>query len=254
MKCIDREKRIERQRITGCAVPQRNLEHPYALDVNESTRALRRAIELDPSNATAHMMLGHGLSQLGQHVEARALMRRARELDPLFAMTYAMSSQIAFQAREYAEALEYARQAIAMYPQLWIAYMQLGQALEQTGDPAGALEALAAAERHSGGNSKPLALRGYIFGRLNRREEALAILAQLEAAAQTSYVPPHALALVNAGVNRKEEAARWLERALDENDVHLTFLHLDPKWDAWRNERLFQSILERCRFADAHET
>ena len=45
--------------------------------------ALRRAVELDPSNGTGHRTLGHVLSQRGRQAEAMAAMARARELNPL---------------------------------------------------------------------------------------------------------------------------------------------------------------------------
>jgi TolB-like protein/Tfp pilus assembly protein PilF len=216
---------------------------------NLSVRALRRAIELDPSNAFAHLVLGHVLSQLGQQEEARPLMRRARELDPLFTMTYALSAHVAFQARDFGEAEEMARQTIAMDPQFWVGYMQLAQPLEQLGDFSGALAALDQGIRYSGGNAKTRSLRGYVLARMGRGDEALTVLAELEANARQQYVPPYALALINAGLGREDEVRRWLERAFDERDIHLGFLPVDPKWDAWRKQPWFIALLERCQFA-----
>ena len=43
--------------------------------------------------------------------------------------------------------------------------MQLGQAYEQLSEPQFALDALNDGARLSGGNSKPLALRGHVFAR-----------------------------------------------------------------------------------------
>jgi tetratricopeptide (TPR) repeat protein len=107
--------------------------------------ALRRAVSLDASLAIAHQVLGHLLSQMGKHDEAKASLRRARELEPLAAMPLAMSSQVAFQARDYGAALDYAVQAIAFDSQLWIGHMMRGQALERMGRHALALDALTAA-------------------------------------------------------------------------------------------------------------
>ena len=74
--------------------------------------ALRRAVEIDPSNAMALRTLGHVLSQMGRHREAEDAMRRMRALDSFSAMNHALSSQVAFQARDNAAAIKHARQAI----------------------------------------------------------------------------------------------------------------------------------------------
>lgn len=221
-----------------------------------------QAIQRDPKYALAwsgiaqtlgaalgHLVLGHVLSQLDQQEEARLMMRRARELDPIFPLTYALSSQVAFQARDFTEAQELARQTIAIDPQFWVGYMQLGQALEQLNDLPAAVATLDHAIRYSGGNSKPRALRAYVLARMGRSEEASAVLAEFEASASQRYVPPYALALINAGLGREDDARRWLELAFTERDIHLGFLPVDPKWDAWRKAPWFVSLLDRCQFA-----
>jgi hypothetical protein len=42
------------------------------------------------------------------------------------------------------------------------------------------------------------------------------------------YVPPHAVALVSAGLQEQELALDWLERAYEADDLHLAFLTVDP--------------------------
>lgn len=209
----------------------------------------RRAVDLDPRNAWAHIMLGHLLSQMGRHNEALAETRRARELDPQNAITYALSSQVAFQARDYAAALDHASQAIALDPELWIGHMMRGQAYEQTGEAELALNALAIAERFSGGNSKPVALRGYILARTGRRNQARDVLTALEVRSRERYVPPYAMALVHAGLGDTDAVFEWLDRAFDVRDVHLIYLPPDPKWDAARSDPRFVALLTRCGFA-----
>lgn len=216
--------------------------------------AFRRAVTLDPRYAVAHRSLGHALSQMGRHGEASLSMKRARDLDPLYAMTHAMSSHVAFQARDYTAALELARQAIALDPEFWIGHMVLAQAHLEVGDIRAALNASTVATRFSGHNSKPLALRGYAFARAGRPAEALEVLNALEEASLTRYVPPYAMALVNAGLNRRDAAFDGLERAYRGRDVHLIFLTVDPKWDPFRSDPRFEGLLERCGFTRAAST
>ena len=209
---------------------------------------LRRALTLDPRSAPAHLTLGHALSQMGRHGEALLSTRRARELDPLSAIMPALSSQVAFQARDYRTALDYARQAVVLDPEFWIGHMMRGQALEQLGEHESALEALTTAARFSGQNTKPLSLRAYILAKSGRADEARAMLRTLETVSKTQYVPPYAMALIHAGLQQRESAFVWLERAYDARDVHLIYLPVDPKWDAYRASPRFEALIVRCGF------
>jgi tetratricopeptide (TPR) repeat protein len=176
-------------------------------------------------------------------------MRRARELDPQNAMAYALSSQVAFQARDYPAALDHARQAIALDPELWIGHIMRAQAQEQSGQSAMALDALAVADRFSGGNSKAVSLRGYILATAGRRDEARDVLATLEALSHERYVPPYAIALVHAGLGEDDAVFESLARAIDAHDVHLAYLTADPKWDRLRADSRFEAVLARAAFA-----
>jgi TolB-like protein/Flp pilus assembly protein TadD len=211
--------------------------------------AFRRAVALDASNASAHSMLGHLLSQSGRHNEALAFMRRARELEPLSPFHYAMSSQVAFQARDCAAAVERARQATVIDPEFWVGYMMRGQAHEQLGENDLAFEALAIAGRLSGGNSKPISLRGYLLARLGKLEDAREVLGVLQEVSQSRYVPPYAMALVHVGLGEQETVFEWLDRAYLVRDVHLAFLTVDPKWDPYRAQPRFGALLQRCGFS-----
>jgi TolB-like protein/Flp pilus assembly protein TadD len=213
--------------------------------------AFRKAIELNPSYALGHRMLGIVLSHLCRHDEALAAAKRGRELDPLNASHRALSAQIAFGARRFSAAVEFAQQAIAIDPEFWVGHMQLGQAQEQLGNTDLALDALVSAARLSGGNSKAIALRAYVLAKAGKTEAARELLGTLETTAADRYVPPYAMALAHAGLGEKDLALQFLERAYEAHDVHLAFLTYDPKWDGFRGDRRFVDLLGRCGFARA---
>jgi TolB-like protein/Tfp pilus assembly protein PilF len=223
-------------------------------DWKAAEAGFRRAISLDPSNASAHRALGHALSQTGRHSEAESEMRRAREIDPLEAINHALSSQVAFQTREYSAAVEHARRTARVDSEFWIGYMQLGQAYEQLGNTDLALEALTDAARLSGGNSKAVSLRGYVLAQTGRANEAREVLRRLEALSRERYVPPYAMAIVHAGLGEREAVFDWLDKAYAARDVHLIFLPVDPKWDPYRGDSRFEALLARCGFTRTPNT
>ena len=224
----------------------------FFLDWNwpEAEAAFRKAISLDESYVVGHRMLGHVLSQRGQHAEAKAVLRRARELDPLQPMHHVISAQVAFQARDYAAAAEHARHAIGLGPTFWIAHAQQAQALEQLGQREPALEALSNASRFSGNHVILLGLRGYILAKLHRIDEALETIHTLTTVSETRYVPPTAIAQVYAGLNDRDKVFEWLHRAYEVRDVNLIFLPVDPRWDPYRAESRFTSLLTQAGFAE----
>jgi TolB-like protein/Flp pilus assembly protein TadD len=213
--------------------------------------AFRKAIELNPSYSLAHRLLGIVLSHLRVSDESQRAIARARQLDPLLAGHHALSSQIAFAARDFAAAEKFARQSITIDPEFWIGHMQLGQALEQLGQPEQAIDSLSLAARLSEGNSKPIALRGYILAKIGRAREAKEVLSLLENLSLERYVPPYAQSLIYVGFEDGDVALHHLERALEMRDVHLFFLTVDPKWDPLRSHPRFQSLLQACGFAKA---
>ena len=209
--------------------------------------AFKRATTLDSSYALAHRNLGILLSHSGRHGEARSAVRRARELDPLHAAHVALSAQVEFNARDYSAAIQFARQATTLDPEFPIGYIQLAQAHVQLGNSELALEALNTAGRFST-NSKLVGLRGALFAKLGRVQEAQAVLKMLEAASGERYVPPYAMALVLATLGERDAAFKWLDRAYEVRDVHLIFLPVDPKWDIFRADLRFDTLLAKCGF------
>jgi hypothetical protein len=70
----------------------------------------------------------------------------------------------------------------------------------------------------------------------------------LETVSKTKYVPPYAIALVHAGLEHRGAALAWLERAYDARDIHMIYLPVDPKWDAYRADPRFEALIVRCGF------
>ncbi|HMG84108.1 MAG TPA: winged helix-turn-helix domain-containing protein [Terracidiphilus sp.] len=216
-------------------------------DWKETEAAYRRAIAIDPNYSLVYRLLGIVLGHIGhREEEARQAMEHARAIDPLQAMHHALSAQVAFLARDYTAALEFARQSAVVLTDFWIANLQMAQAYEQLGEDALALEALGRGGGVGGENSKVLSMRGYILAKTGRANEAREVLKTLEAMARERYIPPYAIAQVYTGLREDDQAFAWLERGVEEHDVHLAMLPTEPKWDALRGDRRFAEVLRRC--------
>lgn len=209
--------------------------------------AARKAITLNPNYSMAYLYLAHVLSNTGRHDEALMAIRRALLLDPFSLIANTLYGQFLYHAAKLQESLRQLHSTLEMEPRFWVAHICLAKCCEQLGMHDEALAACEQAWQFSGGNSEALSIAVYIHAITGNRKRAEDKLKQLQDEGSKRYVPPYNLALIFAALNEVDTALGWLERAVEDRDVHMTFL-LDHKWDALRSDRLFAALLNRCGF------
>lgn len=62
------------------------------------------------------------------------------------------------------------------------------------------------------------------------------------------FVPPSAFALVYTGLDDRDAAFHWLEKAYEVRDIGLVSLPVLANWDPLRSDKRFRSLMRRCRF------
>jgi hypothetical protein len=78
-----------------------------------------------------------------------------------------------------------------------------------------------------------------------RRDEALATVAELERLAQNRYVSPVYMATILIGLGEKDRAFVWLERAVEDHSYDVIYLKVDPLFDGIRNDPRFPELLRK---------
>ena len=204
---------------------------------------LLRAIELNPSYVQARRYYACLLSHTGRHSEAEAQMVVARALDPLSPIMHALSGHLRWHARDYEAALLHLRNAQSINAGLWIVHTFLGRVLTSQGHlPEALAEFEKSFQMSGGGSTEPVAFCAHVHALLGNREAARQTIDTLIDLSKNKYVPAFNIALIYAGLGDTEEALSWLETGLEQHDVRLVFLGIDPRWDGLRNEPRFQSI------------
>jgi TolB-like protein/Flp pilus assembly protein TadD len=197
---------------------------------------LRRAIQLNPSYALAHLYYAHVLSNSGNHAAADQEISQARRLDPLSPHVYSISGQLLFQAGRYDDATVHLERALALNYKAWIAHLALAKIDIENGKFEDAIARLQLAFEFSGGNTEPLSLKGYACAKSGRRGQAEQIVETLLEIAQHRYVPPYNISMVFAGLGETDGVIEWLRKAHDQRDVRMVFLGVDPKWREWNRD------------------
>ncbi len=211
---------------------------------DEAETAIRRAVELDPNSAMAHMFLGIVLTHRGSHVEAAAMLQRARQLDPLFALMFANSSYVALAAGDAQAALEYAKQAVAIDPEFWAGHSHLASAHSALGNFDEAMQAFTAAERLFGGTS--FAGKGYLLAQHGHTEEARKVLAELMLLQDGDESMAHGIAIVHAGLGEADQAFAWLERSVAARSAGAIGMPYDPRFRSLHADPRYEALVERC--------
>jgi len=213
-------------------------------DWDGAEREFKRAIELNPNEAYAHLSYAHLLSNLGRHNEALAEAQRARELDPLSLRINFLEAQFLFYAGRSGEALARMNKTFELDPNFAVAHNWLGRIYLQQQMYAEAIAAFNKAKQLSD-NIEPIPQIGYAQAVSGGREQARATLEELKQLSVKQYVPAYNFAMIYNGLGERDEALRWLEKSYQEREAHLTFIKVDTRWDSFRSDPRFAAIIER---------
>ena len=218
----------------------------YNWDWNRAESEIKRALELDPEAADAHVYYAHVLSNTGRHTEALAESRRARELDPLNLRNNALEGQFLIHAGRVDEALTRLQETLEMDPNFLLAHLYRSSAFIEKGMYSEAVAGARKAMEISGDRSIYVAgFLAYALAQSGKRAEARAILEGLLKSSAEKYISPYTIALVYNGLGERDQALSWLERAYAQRSAGVVFLKVEPKWNNMRSERRFQDLLRR---------
>jgi len=217
------------------------LSYAFDHDWASAERNFERALELNPSDARAHVQYALGLVTRARFDAAIAHIREARVLDPL---SYAIGNDLALAlqcAGRYDAAVASARQTLRNDPKFVYAHVPLGEALAMKGDFTAAVGEFQQAIQTLGRNGWILGPMGYALARAGRKVEAANIAREIESADGS----PVSLAYVCAALGDKPRALDALERAYAQRIVDLNFMAVDPMLASLRAEPRFLTLKRR---------
>ncbi|CAN5582535.1 hypothetical protein BH20ACI3_BH20ACI3_38040 [soil metagenome] len=220
----------------------------YDWDWSAVENQCKRALELDPNSADAHLAYAHLLSNTGRHAEGLAEAKRARELDPLNLRTNALEGEFLIHAGRTDEALARLQKTFELDPNYWFAHLFASSAYIEKGMFAEAVAEARKARELNPINSQPIAFEGYALAKSGKRAEARAVLEELLKLSNERYVPPYNIALIYNGLGERDEAIAWLERGFEQRDPRMVFLKVEPKWNNLHDDPRFQDLQRRVGF------
>jgi TolB-like protein/DNA-binding winged helix-turn-helix (wHTH) protein/Tfp pilus assembly protein PilF len=212
-------------------------------DLDAGGKEFRRAIDLNPSYATAHHWFAWHLSLLGRYDEAIAEMRKAESLDPLSLIINADLAELLVLGHSYDESIEQSRKTIEMDRNFAMAHNQLGQAYLEKRMYGEAVTELQKGVQLSGGSPTCIANLARAYAASGKRKEATKLLGDLKKRSNPSYSYGSEIATIYASLGDKDQALNWLEKAYEERFNPGVLMR--PGFDPLRSDPRFEELVRR---------
>lgn len=220
----------------------------YDWDWVGAAEGFKRAIKLDPRNATAYQRYSLYSIAMGHFDESFEQINRALALDPLAISINSSFGWRLYLARQYDRSITQLRDTLEMDPSYEWAHLILGQAYEQKGEFGLALAELQKAVELSHNSPLMISALAHAQAVSGKEGEAQKSLKQLMVQSKSQYVSPFYIAIVYLGLKKNELAMDWLEKAFDDRSNGLVFLKVEPELDPLRTNLRFKALESRLHF------
>jgi serine/threonine-protein kinase len=216
----------------------------YEWDWAGAEREFKRAIELNPDSGDARGYYSWFLPIMGRGDEAIAEARRGLQIDPLSTGLNGNLGSVFVFTHQWDKAIEQLRTSIDLDPNYWFDHYFLGRAYEQKRRYSEAIAALKQAIS-LGGTTEVWSSLGHAYAASGKREKAQKVIEHLKELSVHEYVAPYNFAVIYAGLGNKDEAFVWLNRAFQERSYLLTYLTVDERLNNLHSDPRFDELRRR---------
>ncbi len=218
----------------------------------EAETDLRRAIEIDSKNATAHQRLGQLLCGVGRLDEALSEIQIAYKLDPIADFIVGGRFAVLEARGEYEQALKEAEQLTRENKMSNQAQRAYAMFFYHTGKYEKTVE-LGEVWMAKNSDQSPFAwfsLLHAAYYKTNQFDKAEENLKRLEALAQTDTKALYSLAMNYAETGRGDEALMNLERCYNEREERMIWIKVEPRFKNLHGDPRFDELLGKMRLSD----
>jgi TolB-like protein/Tfp pilus assembly protein PilF/predicted Ser/Thr protein kinase len=204
----------------------------------------RKAIELNPNDATVHQWYSILLENMGRIRESFDEIRKAQGLDPASPQINTNATSVLKDMHRYDEAMAELNKLIAANPEFPPNYGQRAIVNWHQGNQDAFVADLVAELTKAGRTAEAEAFAaGYRKARL--KGACTAIIELLTNKARTEYVSPYEISTYYALMGDREQTFDWLERAYKERSGRLEYIKAEDFFDALRSDPRYLDLLRR---------
>ncbi len=220
----------------------------YERDYAGGEAEYKKALELDPGDATAHQWYAQDIGSHGDRAEeALAEINRAHQLDPLSPIISQTVGLVQILTRKYDDALATCQKVASENPNFGRAHYCLAQVYWAKGMYPQVVEEWAAYGRLAADkNDSDFASameQGFHSGGW-KGALTRGIDVRLTQR-KAGYASAYDLADLYAGLGEKEQALRWLNTAIEEREWRAEGLKTDFRFDPWHSDPQFAALVRK---------
>ncbi len=218
----------------------------YDWDWSGADKEFQRAIELNPSYPEAHRFRAAALWQAGRLDEAIAETKRTLEFDPISLGPNVDLGYEFFLNRQFDKTIEQGQKVLELDPDNVDAYYFRGMAYTKKSMFKEGMAEFEKAAAVAPDNLIATTGLGYGYAVTGRRADAHKLLDQLKGLSRQQYVSPIWMAKIYAGLEDKDEAFKWLEKAYEDHSiVSVGYIKTNPMFDPLRSDPRYKDLLRR---------
>jgi adenylate cyclase len=196
-----------------------NMESDFAA----ATIEFKKAIELNPNSADAHVSFAMHMGFCGNYTEAIKHASIAHNLDPFSLITNYDIAIVYWMDGDYEKVLEYGRRLVELEPGFYGGHVIIGFGLEGLKRYKEAVPEIEMAVNQNYVSATLLRL-GLIYGLIGEKAKAQEVLEKMENLRSTQWVGNYDIGVVYMAMGEFDEAFQYFEKAIEKQEGLIVFL------------------------------
>ena len=215
----------------------------YDWDWEAAEEEFRIAIALNPNYEIGYKGYGYFLTAMARYDEASIILKKAAELDPLSVPINTDMGFSLYYKGDYDAAIRKLKTSLQMNPKFPFAHLWLGRCYQVKKMYPEAIAEYKSALEITPDWPVGHAQIGNVYGVSGKKTDAQITLDTLNSLSKRKFVTSYGISLVYVGLDEKEKAFFWLNKALDERSNWLVWLKTDPRWIPIRSDKRFAQLV-----------
>ena len=213
----------------------------YDWDGPATEQSMRRALDLNPTLATARLNYAAYLTTQARHDEAVGEIRRAVESDPISIRTNSLATNLLVFARRYEEAIELARRGLEFEPNA--AFTLAFQGIAYGSSAGSRRPSTTSAGSGIGRQPDHSVVAGARLAIAGQKQQAAALIKKVEDVTKDKYFCPYEIGGAYVSLGDMDTAYRWFRKGVDGRADCMAWLGVEPWIQTFRLDPRYTTLL-----------